>query len=47
VVLSLPTAVQSVGLVHDTPSSVLSSVADTSGLGTIDQVEPFHDSVSV
>ena len=42
-----PTAVQSVGPVHDTPNS--SSYVDvaTSGLGTTDQEVPSHDSISV
>src|SRR5580692_10387350 len=32
---------------HDTPASLLSSDGETSGLGTIDQADPFHDSISV
>ena len=47
VVSKKPTAVQSVRPVHDTPDSSSYVDVETSGLGTMDQVVPSHDSVSV
>ena len=42
-----PTAVQADADTHDTPSSWFAKDGPTLGLGTTDQVVPFHDSVSV
>ncbi len=47
VVSAKPTAVQSVGPVHDTPDNCSYVDVGTSGLGTVDQAVPFHDSASV
>ena len=42
-----PTATQAEGLLHDTALKALSKVDDVSGLGTIDQADPFQDSIRV
>jgi hypothetical protein len=42
-----PTAEQSVEVAHDTPTSTPSVGAAGLGLGTIDQLDPFHRSISV
>src|SRR3974390_1290906 len=42
-----PTAVHAAGPGHEMPNSSLSCDAEASGLGTMDQVDPFHDSISV
>ena len=46
-VLYAPTPVQADGAEHDTPLRVSDSRLEVSGLGTIDQADPFHISTSV
>jgi hypothetical protein len=43
----MPTATHADGPLHETASSSLSWLAEVFGLGTIDQTDPFHNSVSV
>ena len=45
--LKLPTAVQAEAAVHETPDSSFDWVSLVFGLGTIDQVTPFHCSTRV
>ena len=45
--LKLPTAVQAEAAVHETPVSSFDWVSLVFGLGTIDQVTPFHCSMRV
>ena len=46
-VADVPAAVHADGPVHETPRRRSYCVFETFGLGRMDQVEPFHDSISV
>jgi hypothetical protein len=42
-----PTAMQAEELLQETPTRESRPVLETLGLGTIDQADPFHDSIRV
>ena len=45
--MKVPTAMQLVGLTHDTPLRIVDVAPTGLGLGTIDQLVPFHRSIKV